>query len=283
MLRYISSGHLPLRSPWFQKAQSMPSNEFRGSGQPLTDEGVASACSSLGADGPEVWAVVIVETRGFGFLRDRRPEILFERHVFHRLTHGRFGESHPELSAVMPGGYIGNAAEYNRLEAAIDLDRDAALQSTSWGIGQVMGFNFAKAGFASIDAMIGAMVVSEDAQLHAMASFTRTVGLAGALQRHDWKSFAAGYNGKAFRAHEYDHRLAVAYAHCCSEAPDLKTRTVQAALFFLGYAPGRVDGLMGPLTRGALSSFQRRNKLPVTGLLDGETRLKVLDQAFPMM
>lgn len=39
---------------------------------------------------PEVWAVLTVETGGFGFFQDRRPEALLERHISHKLTNGKF-------------------------------------------------------------------------------------------------------------------------------------------------------------------------------------------------
>ena len=46
---------------------------FQGQGRPLSDEGMDQVCSTLGVSEPEVWAVVTVETRGFGFLQDRTP------------------------------------------------------------------------------------------------------------------------------------------------------------------------------------------------------------------
>ena len=46
---------------------------------------------------------------------------------------------------------------------------------------------------------------------------------------------------------------------------------VQAALMRLGYYNGDVDGLLGPLTRAALKSFQRTESLPQTGRMDLET------------
>src|SRR5450759_3249470 len=105
---------------------------FQGEGRPLSDEGLGQICSTLGVSEPEVWAVLTVETRGFGFLQDRRPRILFERHVFHRLTQGRHDSGHADISNAKAGGYAGDAAEYARLEKAMGLDRDAALESASW-------------------------------------------------------------------------------------------------------------------------------------------------------
>ena len=51
--------------------------EFQDKGLPLSDEGMDQICELLGVNEPEVWAVLTVETRGFGFLKDRRPQILF--------------------------------------------------------------------------------------------------------------------------------------------------------------------------------------------------------------
>ncbi|HZM28252.1 MAG TPA: N-acetylmuramidase domain-containing protein [Gemmatimonadales bacterium] len=88
---------------------------FLGSGRPLSDQGMDLVCDSLSVTESEIWAVLSVETRAFGFLPDRRPLILFERHVFHRLTQGRHSAVHPEISNATPGGYLGGAAEYKRL------------------------------------------------------------------------------------------------------------------------------------------------------------------------
>jgi hypothetical protein len=45
----------------------------------------------------------------------------------------------PDISNPKPGGYKGGAGEYSRLEAAMTLDKEAALKSASWGLAQVMG------------------------------------------------------------------------------------------------------------------------------------------------
>ena len=52
----------------------------------------------------------------------------------------------------------------------------------------------------------------------------------------------------------------------------------QKALKTLGYSPGLLDGQWGKATESAIKRFQRDIKLPVTGLLDEETKVK-LDMA----
>jgi hypothetical protein len=46
---------------------------------------------------------------------------------------------------------------------------------------------------------------------------------------------------------------------------------VQQKLTELGYATGRADGIMGPITEKALKQFQTHQKLPVTGRVDENT------------
>ena len=71
------------------------------------------------------------------------------------------------MSQPTAGGYgPAGVHQYDRLAAAISLYRDAALQSASLGLGQVMGMNFQAAGFDSVEDMVAAMVESEDRQLN---------------------------------------------------------------------------------------------------------------------
>lgn len=256
--------------------------EFKSQGRPLSEDGIDEVCETLGVAEPEIWAVLTVETRGFGFLRDRRPQILFERHIFSRLTDGKHDGENTDVSNKKPGGYVGGAGEYSRLEDAMALDREAALQSASWGIGQVMGFNYKVAGFDTVDAMVTEIVRNEDAQLMAMSEFIKGNKLAGSLHRLNWSSFARGYNGRDFKRNEYDTRLAAAHAKYKTILPDLTLRTAQCALLYLGLNPGPIDGLRGRRTRSALIQFQDRNDLPVTGELDQDTESKLLSMAFPV-
>jgi hypothetical protein len=254
--------------------------DFQGTGRPFNNEGMGRCCDALGVTAAELWAVLTVETRGFGFLADRRPQILFERHIFRKLTGGKF-DSDVNLSNPNPGGYAGGSAEYTRLEAAIALDRSAALQSASWGIGQVMGFNYGAAGFGTLDDMVAAMTKDEESQLLSTANFIRSMGLDSALRRQDWVSFARGYNGKDFKRNEYDSRLAAAHAKWKIILPDLDLRTAQVALLYLGFYPGVIDGLRGRRTRSALVDFQLGHQLPPTGELDDATETELLAKAFP--
>src|SRR5581483_3158878 len=150
---------------------------FIGSSLPLSQQGMDSATQLLSVGPAEIWTVLAVETKGCGFLPDRRPAILFERHIFHQQTGGVYDAAYPAISSPTPGGYLGGAQEYGRLQQAMRLNSHAALNSASWGIGQVMGFNSGVAGFTSVENMVTAMINGEDAQISAVANFLKTNNL----------------------------------------------------------------------------------------------------------
>ncbi len=245
--------------------------EFAGAAVPLSPRGFAGAVGLLGIGAPEIWTILSVETGGCGFLPDRRPLILFERHVFHRATGGAHDAGHPSISSRLPGGYLGGAREYDRLAEAMALDRRAALESASWGIAQIMGFNAEQAGFPSAEEMVAAMSDDEDAHLLAMARFLRSQDLDVPLARHDWESFARGYNGPAFARNRYHARLSAAYqAFAAGPLPDLSVRQAQLLLMFLGYAVGRIDGILGKRTRSAILLFRQTCGLPPIDDIDDQ-------------
>lgn len=252
--------------------------EFVGKSLALSADGLAAVCKLLATGAAEVSAVISVETHGAGFLPDRRPQILYERHVFARLTEGKYNKSNPNISNPVPGGYgAPGAHQYTRLAEAIALDEVAALESASWGLGQVMGENHEIAGYADVQAMVAAMADSEDAQLEAMGNFIVASNLAADLQTHNWKAFARGYNGPDYAKHHYDVELNKFYQkYLVSPMPDLVVRAAQVYLQFRSFDPHGVNGVLGPGTVSAIKAFQASVKLPATGALDDATMQALL-------
>jgi hypothetical protein len=249
---------------------TMAALPFQGSAAALSNDGLATVASTLGVQAPEIWTVLAVETSGCGYLPDRRPQILFERHIFHRLTSGQYDDG--DISDPVPGGYGPTGApQYDRLARAISKDRTAALQSASWGIGQIMGMNYARAGFQNVEEMTTAMSDSEDRQLTAIGNFLTRTGLGTYLRAHDWASFARGYNGPNYAINRYDIRLNSEYQKYSAGAlPDLNVRAAQLYLTYLGFHPGPIDGIAGEHTLAALAQFQTENGIQnTTGMDDG--------------
>jgi hypothetical protein len=110
------------------------------------------------------------------------------------------------------GHYSGGLGEYNRLEQARKIHREAADASASWGMFQIMGFNFASCGEKSVESFVNAMCESECKQLILSGRFIRQSGMLTALQAKNWTEFAKRYNGPAYAHNRYDEKLAKAYA-----------------------------------------------------------------------
>ena len=129
----------------------------------IGEEELNAAAVRLDCETAAVKAVVATELgiRG-AFDEQGRPTILFERHVFSRLTNGRYDRSDPDISNPASGGYGRFAEQYPKLERAKKLDKAAALKSASWGAFQIMGENYATAGFGSVDGFVAAMERSID-------------------------------------------------------------------------------------------------------------------------
>jgi hypothetical protein len=248
---------------------------FSGPATPLDDTAIADAAKKLGCEVAAVRAVIDVESRG-GFLPDGRPKILFERHYFSRLTKGRFDASHPGISNGKWGGYGASGGhQYDRLNEAAALDRDAALRSASWGLFQIMGDHCKTLGYADAEAFVAAMVSGEAAQLDAFVAFVKKNKLDDELIRHDWAGFARGYNGPAYRENRYDTKLAAAYAfhnngspRTDSARPTLRLGDKGDAVIELQNLLGiKPDGDFGPKTKRAVIAFQKSKGLLADGIV----------------
>jgi hypothetical protein len=246
----------------------LPQLPFQGTARALSAAGLAAVSQKLGVHAPEIWTVLAVETSGCGFLYDLRPQILYERHIFHRLTDGKYDDG--DISDPTPGEYGPSGAhQYDRLALAIAHDRTAALQSCSWGIGQILGENYSIAGFANTEQMVAAMSASEDQQLAAMSNFLVSAGLNVPLRAHDWASFARGYNGSNYAINRYDIRLNAEFQkYSAGGVPDLTVRAAQLYLTYLGFHPGPIDGIAGTRSLSALADFQKQHGLVKTSTID---------------
>ncbi|MCB1589636.1 MAG: DUF3380 domain-containing protein [Xanthomonadales bacterium] len=250
---------------------------YRGRALPLTDEDLQLAANKLGVETQVIRAILDVEGTGDGgFLPDHRPKILFEAHYFSRRTGHRYDEGYPDISSRKWDStlYKGGAAEYERLEKARNLNMQAAMESASWGLMQVMGANWRALGYPTVSHFVSMMCDSEGAQLDAGIRFILHNRLDDELRDLRWRDFARGYNGPG-QVDYYAEKLAHAYEHV--DGPPSQTVYVQTMLHRLGYPVGIIDGITGPQTRRAIREFQADHGLVVDGLA-GPRTLAALDE-----
>lgn len=187
----------------------------------LSQKDMQAAADDLGVPVAAVMAVSSVESAGTGFDEHGRPRILFERHVFRRrLAAAGMPEAeikllevkHPNLINKQPGGYQGNRLEHQRLDAACRIHREAALESASWGLYQIMGFHWEHLGYPSVTDFSVQMRSNEATQLDAFARFIKAdKNLHKALKDQKWANFAKRYNGPSYAQNLYDVKIARAF------------------------------------------------------------------------
>lgn len=256
-----------------------------------TKDAANSIANRLHIEPAALLAVAEVESNGQIFaLVDGRPEpvIRWEGHYFDQRLKGAERELARSKKLASPkAGAIKNpnsqAARWAILAKASAINRQAALESISVGLGQVMIAHWNRLAFSSAEEMLAMARRDAAGQIELMARFVDVMGLADELKRKDFAAFARGYNGAAFRKNKYDVKMAAAYRrlsgdHPVSEATGMlrmgshgaKVRELQTLLVRAGYAV-HVDGDFGPGTRDAVRAFQRSQNVEVDGVAGPKT------------
>jgi hypothetical protein len=181
-----------------------------GPDTPLGIPQVIAAAAALKTSTANIWAVYDVEAAGNPFI-DGRPTILFEPHIFSRLTDHRYDSSHPRISSrkwnrkLYPGSQAGR---WQQLLDAIVLDPDAAISAASYGGFQILGQHWKALDYKSAFDFLMRQSVSVGEQLNAFVKFLQVNRLDDELRANNWAAFARGYNGPGYAQNHYDTRLA---------------------------------------------------------------------------
>lgn len=179
----------------------------------VTDADIAHIAKRLGCSTKQLKAVAKVESGGAAFDKQGRPKILFERHLFHRLTGGKWSPS--SFSQNAGGGY--GEPSWDKLTLAACKDADAAFSAASWGKFQVLGMHWKHLGYPSPIELAYSTVTSEAAHYELLARFIEVNNLKPYVCKlstnpRDNVDFARRYNGPAYRRFAYDAKLAEAMA-----------------------------------------------------------------------
>lgn len=190
-------------------------------GNTLTEQDFVNAAARLGPgiEPALVHAIADAESGGkSGFGASGLPVIAYEGHIFRKYTKRAYDQTHPMLSypyRVKAGpewrhNNAGQTKAWETLTEACGLDHDAGLLACSWGMFQVMGFNYESCGYRTVDAFVDAMKAGERGQLDACIGYCKSrPGMIAAMQRKDFAAIATAYNGADYG--DYDQRIRRAY------------------------------------------------------------------------
>lgn len=187
----------------------------------LTEADFQSAAAALG-NGISVnliKAFATVESGGrSGFGPAKLPVIAYEGHIFRKYTQQKYDKAYPFLSypyleKAGPQWKANNrdqATAWRTLADAFRLDAEAALMAASYGMFQVMGFNFGACGYTSVSDFVTAMKLNAGQQLIAFVGFCRkSPALVKAMKNKDFAGMARNYNGADYG--DYDKRIQKAF------------------------------------------------------------------------
>jgi hypothetical protein len=189
---------------------------YIGTGAKLSSADFARLAAAHGIEEAKIRAVNEVEAAGSGFYASGAVKCLYEPHIAWKMTSGKVRDALAAEGLAYANWKAGAypSTSFARIDRCTQIaGAEIAALSTSWGLGQIMGFNHEACGFDSAVAMVKDFAEGEANQLEGMIRFIKAnPAMFAALQRGDWAGFAYRYNGSGYAANKYDTKLAAAYA-----------------------------------------------------------------------
>lgn len=159
----------------------------------LTKQELEGLAESIDIDYATLMAFISVESGGKGFINDRIV-IQFEPSWFKK-------KAPFAPSGLWSLNKVENQEkEYKAFSDAFRKNANAAMQSTSWGLGQIMGYHYARLGYETVDDMVNAFKLSEYQQVKGIVKFIQTdPRLLNAIKTKNWHLVATYYNGGGYK------------------------------------------------------------------------------------
>eukprot|EP00823_Brevimastigomonas_motovehiculus_P004632 TRINITY_DN3145_c0_g1_i1.p1 TRINITY_DN3145_c0_g1~~TRINITY_DN3145_c0_g1_i1.p1 ORF type:complete len:490 (-),score=120.48 TRINITY_DN3145_c0_g1_i1:219-1688(-) len=246
---------------------------------------------------PDAAAVLKVESGGSGFNSNGRMIIRFENHVFYsqftnkgaNAERVKFFKDHYQYNSdkswtghywrrstsdAWKSVHTNQDSEWEVLQFSQDQDDTAALSSASYGLAQIMGFNYASVGYASVQAMFLAYSKSITSQLDGLFAFIKShSGCITGIRTQDYVKFATCYNGGG-QASNYGTLISTASAAYAAVVPAFTLLKDDEVAFFTDVNI-RSEAKSGASTVGQATIGDRGVILAGPVLVDGNQRYQI--------
>ena len=160
----------------------------------ITNDQIRKIALENGIEYAALKAFIQVETGGIGFASDGKIIIQFEPAWFKR-------KAPYAPSGVWSVNKVDKQVrEWLAFNDAFRKDANAAMESTSIGLGQIMGFHYKLLGFKTVGEMWDDAKKGELNQVLQMVKFIRSIpALLKALKEKNWHAVAGNYNGWGYK------------------------------------------------------------------------------------
>jgi|GEM_PF-99344 len=175
-------------------------------GRELADFEIEEAAKLIKADIKTLKALILTEAKNKSFYQDGKPGIVFQGHRFWKELKKRNIE--PEtLQAKYPDVVYpnynkkhirNNEKEYERLEKAKAINKEAAYMATQWGMFKISGHHFKECGFTTVNEMVHNFYKTENEQLKALISFYQSKNITDDIRSQNWEMYGKKAHGKTF-------------------------------------------------------------------------------------
>jgi len=283
--------------------------DYIGTGARLQPGDIGKAAQEVGLPTAVLlaWLEVEVGATIRGFDNKNRIIILPEPHRFYanlgagpkRAEAIKQGLAYAKWGAKpYPASYDARYEVFAKMEA---IDVEAARDSASQGLPQILGQNAEKCGYANATAMFTDFMLGETQQLKAMVTLMKNWGIVTMLSgknlalADNWRPAAFKYNGTGYEKNGYHTKLATAFVkHSKGNNDNLVVvkgpakftvlkkgmkgelvTNLQSDLLVRGFDPGPIDGRFEDKTKTALEGFQRSTGLTVDGEYGPKTAQKM--------
>jgi len=188
-------------------------------GKELTENEIYDAAKELKIEISALRAIIEIQSKTKGFLADGKPSITFHGHKFWQILVKKnidplpLQVKYPEV--VYPKWtkkFIKtNEKEYERLEKAKSIDKEAAYLSTTWGMFQVSGSEYKNCGFNTVHEMVFKLYQTEKEQLQAFSKLLISRNVIEDIKEKNWAQVAKKLNGPLRLKSDIDQKLEKAF------------------------------------------------------------------------